>query len=125
MRTEQLMGLSPAGKQYLENFYKSCGTRHGHRYETIQWGNGEVEFKDEAIQVSNVISVPASTFDGAYGGEYELDTYIHKDNHNVWITEYLQATQWSSGPMYFIALKNASGPIEETLWTEEEMEETM
>lgn len=36
--------------------------------------------------------------------------------------EYVQATPWSGGPCYFIALMDKHGnPVPESLWTEEEM----
>jgi hypothetical protein len=36
--------------------------------------------------------------------------------------EYIQAEPWSSGPCYFIALKDSEGnPVPESLWTDEEI----
>ena len=36
--------------------------------------------------------------------------------------EYVQASPWSGGPCYFIALKDKHGnPVQESLWTDEEM----
>lgn len=37
-------------------------------------------------------------------------------------TEYVQATPWSGGPCYFIALKDKHGnPVPESLWTDAEL----
>lgn len=36
--------------------------------------------------------------------------------------EFVQATPWSSGPCYFIALKSAKGfPVRESLWSDDEL----
>jgi hypothetical protein len=36
--------------------------------------------------------------------------------------EFVQANPWSSGPQYFIALKDSRGnPVPESLWTDEEI----
>lgn len=37
--------------------------------------------------------------------------------------EYVQAEPWSSGPCYFLAIMGPDGPIQETLWTDEEIDE--
>jgi hypothetical protein len=54
-----------------------------------------------------------------------LHAYYGEDDHGSFIqyTEYVYATPWSSGPMYFIALKdNETGdPVPDSLWTDEEM----
>lgn len=38
------------------------------------------------------------------------------------LEEFVQATPWSSGPCYFLALQDKKGrPVPESLWTEDEM----
>ena len=51
------------------------------------------------------------------------DLYQYTLSDGKVYTEYVQADPWSSGPCYFIALKDENDvPISESLWTEEEIE---
>jgi hypothetical protein len=53
--------------------------------------------------------------------EVYLDDYIFPDGKTY--HEYVQNTIWSSGPVIFTAFKEDDGSIiEESLWTEQEME---
>ena len=57
------------------------------------------------------------TFEGAFCNKFPLFSYDEK------YFEYVQEEPWSSGPMFFIALKDAEGtPVSESLWTQEEID---
>lgn len=50
--------------------------------------------------------------------------YRYKGMHGVFLfEEYVQAEPWSSGPMYFVALKSlkTGEPVPQSLWSDEEM----
>lgn len=58
------------------------------------------------------------SFEGAFGNEFGLWSYDDK------YFEFVQVVSWSSGPMFFIALKDVDGDeILESLWTDTEIEE--
>lgn len=63
---------------------------------------------------------------GAISGAFDdtvasLNRYIFPDG--TVCDEYVQATPWSSGPCYFIALKDKNGkPIRQSLWTANEID---
>lgn len=57
------------------------------------------------------------TYEGMFEDEYYLSEYQLKDGNIA--QEFLQASPWSSGPMFFIGLKTSDG--KEFRWSVEEM----
>lgn len=73
------------------------------------------------IVVNCATRQPADVYETAWNGCWPLHLYTMKDG-TVYM-EYVQETPWSSGPMYFLGLKDKDGnPIKDLLWTEEEIE---
>ena len=68
--------------------------------------------------IEGVKGTPISSHDTAWSGPQMLHAF--RVNGEVY-EEYVQASPWSSGPMYFYALKKAGVPVEESLWTEDEI----
>ena len=111
MRCTQVIGLSKRASKFLVDNLKiemkkcncpDCKTQH--REEMIE----EVYDKETGVQA------------GMFDDGPELSRYRLKDD--TWIYEYVQCDPWSSGPMIFLALRKEDGsPIQETLWTDEEI----
>lgn len=61
------------------------------------------------------------TYTGMFGDPHDLMEYRFRDGRVF--TEYVQTEPWSSGPCFFIALKdNIDRVVPESLWAEEEIE---
>jgi hypothetical protein len=93
MRTDQYIGLNERGKKFVE----------GLRAEIL------------------------CKFEGAFYNKFYLYAYYADNEEFMSIEptciEFIQEAPWSSGPMYFIALTTIRGTqVEESLWTEEEIE---
>lgn len=111
MRMDQIMGLSEGGKKYLE--------QHASRDLILTIRNGGLV--DKKSQVSKEKSDWDSIV-GMNGEDICFHKYLLKDGS--WVFEYPQTTIYSSGPMYFLALKLKGGKIvEETLWSETELKD--
>lgn len=109
MRCTQLIGLSPAATNYLqENGIiikgKSCPTC------------GHTSFDDYDCKVYGEAHASGMFDDGPDLREYKL-----KDGSTV--KEIVQATPWSSGPCIFLCLAKDGKRIGE--WTEEEIDERL
>lgn len=59
------------------------------------------------------------SYEGMFGTEYPLHKRVLKDGRIA--EEFLQATIWSSGPMFFLGLKMSNGTVFE--WSDEELEQ--
>lgn len=65
-------------------------------------------------------------YSGMFGQEYDL--FNHKLKSERFAEEYLQASPWSSGPMFFLGLKvyDFDGTeIRDFKWTEEEIQKQL
>lgn len=87
---------------------------------TQTYYDGKVENFERKHQINAVKIEPSGdTFEG-FEGPYYLSRYTLPDGRVF--TEFLQAEPWSSGPMFFIALKDEEGNVvPESLWTDEEI----
>jgi hypothetical protein len=116
MRMLQLIGLNQRAIEFLEKNRKTikkkcscphCASEHL-ELPVVEKINGRGEFIEADFDVFDTPS---------------LVRYQLKDNS--WVYEFNQKTIWDSGPCVFLALsKDAEGkhPIEETLWSEEEID---
>lgn len=101
IRMDQFAGPAPAARKFLD--------AHEVEPEICTGCNRPFVFK----------RVVTGTFAGMFGDEYPLHQRELRDGRTA--DEYLQASPWSSGPVFFIVLRVSSGEVYE--WTEEEMEE--
>lgn len=112
MRCDQFPGLSESAKKFLETYGKK-------RNKVVTIDGIVVEQKQilsEKIGMDKII--------GMYEMEHKTTAYELQDGS--WVHEFVQCEPWSSGPMYFLALKRETGePIPETYWTEEEIQEVL
>lgn len=112
MRSDQFVGLNNRATKYLsENAIKA---KH------VIYVKGEIISEKEKIHVIDGKYYISEMYDD----DILLGSYILNDGSRVY--EYEQYCGYSSGAVHFIALKREDGtPIEETLWTEEEIENNM
>jgi hypothetical protein len=71
--------------------------------------------------VARYTKVLREEFEGAFGNKFPLYDYKNDCGHVVY-SEYVQAQPWSSGPMFFIALKCLMA-VSNSLWNDQEIED--
>lgn len=122
MRTDQIIGLNVRAEKYIQGKDKVVGERTIiDRYYNHFGELGNTITKSEHIYSSTVKVEEYSSYYGMFGDPYELMRYTHIDGKVY--DECVQSSPWSDGPMFFLALSDKNGVlIQETLWTEEEME---
>jgi hypothetical protein len=125
MRSDQLIGLTPAAQALTRGRPVPAYTRHERRV----YPDGSTDILPPVdITASSVVSTPYADEPGAWadvaGVLYRHTLTNSPPPHRV-LEEYVQATPWSSGPMYFIALRDATTgqSLPETLWSADEMSE--
>jgi len=113
-RMDQHYGLSKGGTEYL----KEHGKVLGHRVVQEEYVDGEVKVLSKSpLYDCEVYDEWPGSFDPT-----PLRKYVAEDG--TIFQEAIQLSSWDSGPMIFMAFKDASGEwIEETLWTPEELQE--
>lgn len=109
MRMDQYVGLSYGGQKFLE---ENAEVDH---FQLLK--NGEI-----VEEYTEPRKTRCGQIEGAFGNDFPIFEYSLKDGSIVY--EFVQASPWSSGPVYFIALsydEEAQNPVAESLWYEEEM----
>lgn len=115
MRCDQFIGLNGWASRLVSKKQKvhEIGVRimaNGKRKRFNRW------FRTPLARRVKIGEVPGAFDDIAC----ILNRYIFPDGRIY--DEYVQAAPWSSGPCYFLALKDKHGrTIEESLWTDEEL----
>jgi len=114
-RCDQYIGLNSWARRLIHQpklSYRDFTTR--------VYDNGEVETLEVKCGYKQLsISEPSGETFGGFEGDYELKKHTMPDGRVY--KEFLQASPWSSGPMFFIALKLDGEIVKESLWTDEEM----
>lgn len=115
IREDQIIGLNPWAESLVNKSIKALESG-----ETIFPDGKKIPFAREVF-VPEVKKEVYAHFDGMYDNKYPLYKHILPDN-TVYF-EYVQAAPWSSGPCFFLALKDKTGkPIRESLWSEEDIQ---
>lgn len=117
MRCDQLIGLNYGAEALLKDneitLYTDVTTRYypdGRKERLPPMAKMEIPSKDSG-----------KFYYGIGGNEYPLKEYTLKNGEIV--REFEQESPWSSGPIIFLALEDSSGnPIQETLWTDDEIQ---
>ena len=127
-RQDNLFGLSNSGRYFLEK--QSCGYRHLNEFttelvvESIDL-QGKVIIKEITIPLLETclcVQPSGNKIYGMFDNEYDLMLYHNKHTGETY-TEWVQASPWSSGPCIFLALRDSDGTvIQESVWTQEEVE---
>lgn len=115
MRCDQYIGLNQWAQKLVSRKIKvhETGVRtypNGRRKRFDRW------YRIPAARISKI-----GTIRGAWTAEVaSLHRYV-LPNGEIY-QEYVQASPWSGGPCYFIALKDKHGnPVPQSLWTDDEL----
>lgn len=118
-RSDQFIGLNERANKWLEEngiHLKVRITREVRAVDSNEFVHQEThEFEELQSEQYDTISGAWEEIAG------NLLYYPLKDGRQA--REYVQDVPWSSGPMYFLALKVDEEPVPESLWTEKEMYE--
>lgn len=91
--------------------------------ETRFYPDGRVERVPDILVYQSAVRIEPSGryYRGMFGDQYALNKYTLPDGTVYY--EGVQAEPWSSGPVFFLALKDEKGNwVPESLWSEEEIE---
>lgn len=112
MWSDQFVGLNKRAIEYLE--------KYAIKATYIIIFEGEIVSTEEKAHVIESKNYRSEM----YNDDIRLNAYKLNDGEQV--EEYEQYCGYSSGEVHFIALKREDGiPIEETLWTKEEIENNL
>ena len=121
MRTDQCVGLNERAKAIIVGEPVSVVMT-----VTREYPDGWVTKETNQVFESTVKSEVYRTLDGAWNpGFLKLFKYTFPDGRILY--EDVQAEPWSSGPVYFLALRDSEYSVEwnwipDSLWTDEEIE---
>lgn len=115
-RSDQYIGLNSWAKRLVSR--KEKVREHGVRI----FADGRKQRFSRWRRMPNARVEHAGVIHGAWNPRVALlHRYTFPATGEVFV-EYVQATPWSGGPCYFIALMDKHGkPVPESLWTDEEM----
>lgn len=112
MRSDQFVGLNKRAIEFLE--------KNAIKATHIIIVDGKIISTEEKVHVIEGKNYRSEM----YNDDIRLNSYILYDGQRV--DEYEQYCGYSSGEVHFIALLDSGGtPIEETLWTQEEIENNL
>lgn len=115
MRCDQYIGLNSWASRLVTRKQKV------REYGVQVFASGKRKSFRRWRRIPVVRSEVAGVVRGAWNPQVaKLHKYTLPDGQKY--VEYVQACPWSSGPCYFIALKDKHGkPVPESLWTDEEI----
>lgn len=118
IRMDQHMGLNDWAINFVAGEQVPAYTEQGVRV----YPDGKEEKFGRTITKSSVEMEPSGGhYFGMYGVEHPLSKYTFPDGRVFY--EAMQADPWSSGPVFFLALKDENGEwVKESLWSDEEIE---
>lgn len=118
MRTDQYIGLNPWARTFVEGQQEFLYTEE----VTRTFPSGEVlVIAPRKVMGTNVVLSQYDEIEGAFGNTFPLFSYKFSDGREYF--EYVQAQPWSSGPCYYLALRDGKGnPVPESLWPQEEID---
>lgn len=116
MRTTQIFGLTEEALKLLNDYESIKINERGVR----TYPDGRTEHFEREVTKDPRKIEKCGSFCGMFDEECPLHRYT-MPNGKVY-EEYVQADPWSSGPCFFLALRDENGPIEETLWSDEDID---
>ena len=125
MRCTQFIGLNERARKLIDLGEELAYTIIGKRV----FPNGSSESYRKDVKAPIVISEIYNTTSGMFGEELPLYSHLlprdKKDpsRPNFELLEVVQESPWSSGPCIFLALQKGGKWVEESKWTDEEIEE--
>src|SRR5579883_2216385 len=115
MRCDQYIGLNDWARKLVT---KKSKVRE---YGVQVFANGNRKQFSRWRRISLVRTEHAGVIRGAYSPQVNKLHRYTLPNGEVY-SEFVQASPWSGGPCYFIALKDKHGkPVPQSLWTDEEI----
>lgn len=123
MRMDQYIGLNDWASNMLESYKVKCVVAHVAHPEGSDDDPNPKSFDlpstEEMVPLYDVEII--GKIEGAWDN-YVANLHRYTMPDGTVYNEYVQAEPWSSGPCYFIALKNADGNIvHNSLWTDDEI----
>jgi len=120
MRTTQIRGLHPRAKALVKGKLVLAYTEQVVR---IYPDDRREEMPDQPVMASTIQKEKSGeTFIGMFDEDYPLHKYTFPDG-TVYYEE-VQATPWSSGPCYFLALQDEDREwVPESKWTNDEIQQ--
>lgn len=120
MRMDQYIGLNERGQKLVE----MPNVSYTDYIIRVRGDGSVVEFNTSGQDIPDGYSVElVGEIEGAFGPAGYLRRYVFP---NKVLTEKVQAEPWSSGPCYFVALVDENDQwVEESLWTDKEMDESL
>jgi hypothetical protein len=123
MRCDQYMGLNSWATGFLLD--------HQTEAEVVTFAYSPSKEWSPRILSSELKMIPTykveviGKIEGAWDEHVaDLHKYLMPDGSEF--EEFVQATPWSSGPCYFIALRSSQGTIcQDSLWTDQELEKEL
>lgn len=120
IRMDQYMGLTEAAQALVEGEQIVLYTEEVHRF----YADGREEILPRRVVSGSTVRCEPSgkCYQGAFDeANNPLMQYTFPDGRVF--TEAVQAEPWSSGPVFFLALRNEKGEwVKESLWPESEIE---
>lgn len=117
IRMDQHMGLNEWAMNFVKGEEVLAYTEQGTRL----YPDGREEEFGRRFMKSSVKSEPSgSTYSGMFEDIYRLSKYTFPDGRVFY--DAVQSDEWSSGPCFFLALKDNNGEwVKESLWSDEEI----
>jgi hypothetical protein len=115
MRMDQYIGLNPWATRKVNRKIKV------HEVGTRSFPGGKVRSFDRWVRMPLARREVIGTIEGAYK---DVAANLHRYTlpHGEVYEEFVQATPWSGGPCYHIALRDRTGKVvANSLWSEEEL----
>ena len=117
MRMDQDRGFTPWTEDFLNRLQELAYTEE----TTRVYPDGRREARSPKPVYTHYYKGQHNYYIGMYDQEYPLYKYQTSAGHTYYET--LQASPWSSGPVFFLALKDSEDKwIKESLWSDEEIE---
>ena len=119
IREDQFPGLNKWAEAFVAGEQKLAYIA---KLKKIYPDGREEQAPDQEIYASTIKKEEDGRYyTGMFGTEYALHQYIFPDGKVY--KEYVQEEPWSSGPCFFLALKDEEGrSVAESLWTEDEVD---
>lgn len=116
-RTDQFMGLNLRAIKFLNLTQQ---VQLGERRIMHRYPDGSTTDTDWQPVLGTTTKIePHRMLEGAFGNESQLLKYELSDGRKF--VEDVQCAPWSSGPMFFLALKDEKGEwVKESFWTNED-----
>jgi len=122
VREDQYIGLNERAETFLNNGKKVLVYSEE---RTRTYPDGRVEQDTKEVKAGYETTRSGESVRGMFD-DYQVNEYTVFETGRKYV-EFVQAKPWSSGPMFFLALKDAATGevVKESLWADDEIEEML